>query len=266
MLVYLARHARPVFDPQRIECAAASPHRDSETTTQQGMDPVHAGDVRTLVPPTEAELLRESRLSPRGEAQAAHMARVLMDEASNSTANTGRDGVTALDATSTGGPSGSGGGGGSGGVALVLRAPTGVCAATISIMESIWSREIHASIQGESALAPRTRTTQALAPGASVRDALDLIHEHAGLTRGGLMLLGHNPQLGELLATLAGGVGARNLILRSGEIIALEVRANQPIGTARVCGRWMPVAVGSLQLTGASETATDAAFASRRAA
>lgn len=250
MLVYLARHARPVFDPQRIEHAAASPHRDSETTTQQGMDPVRSGDVRTLVPPTEAELLRESRLSPRGEAQAAHMARVLMEEASSFSSNVASAGSV----------------GGGGGVALVLRAPTGVCAATVSIMESIWSREIHASIQGESALAPRTRTTQALAPGASVRDALDLIHEHAGLTRGGLMLLGHNPQLGELLATLAGGVGARNLILRSGEIIALEVRANQPIGTARVCGRWMPVAVGSLQLAGAGETATDAAFASRRAA
>lgn len=258
MLVYLARHARPVFDPQRIEHAAASPHRDSETTTQQGMDPVHSGDVRTLVPPTEAELLRESRLSPRGEAQAAHMARVLMEEASSVSSNLANAG-------SAGGGGGNGGSG-TGGVALVLRAPTGVCAATVSIMESIWSREIYASIQGESALAPRTRTTQALAPGASVRDALDLIHEHAGLTRGGLMLLGHNPQLGELLATLAGGVGARNLILRSGEIIALEVRANQPIGTARVCGRWMPVAVGSLQLAEAGETATDAASASRRAA
>lgn len=247
MLVYLARHARPVFDPQRIEHVAADAQRHLNAAHPHEPARAAKSGAGPIALPTEAELLRESRLSPRGEAQAAHLARVLFEETAADT------GTTTAER----------------GVELVLRAPTGVCAATVSIMESIWSRESRTRTDADlppDHIVPKTRVTQALAPGASVREALDLIHEHAGLTRGGLLLIGHNPQLGELLATLAGGVGARNLILRSGELIALEVRANQPIGTARVCGRWLPVAVGSLQLAGAGAPEMPTALASRRAA
>lgn len=210
MLLLLARHARPVFDPDRIE----SP----------GPTPV-----------SESDLLQESQLSPRGEAQAAHLGRVLLEEFAER------------------------------GLDLVLRAPTSVCAATAQIIERAWCRG-DADSNTACRASFRVRTSHALAPGASVRDAIDLIHEHANARA--LLFLGHNPQLGELLSTLAGGAGARNLILRSGELIALEVRAAQPIGTARVVQRWMPVATGSLcaDLTAPSARSTPSPALQRAAA
>lgn len=71
----------------------------------------------------------------------------------------------------------------------------------------------------------------------SVGEAIDLIERAIAAGQKSLMLVGHNPQLGELLGVLASGLPAQEMILKTGELIALEFRSQQMIGTARIVGR-----------------------------
>lgn len=79
------------------------------------------------------------------------------------------------------------------------------------------------------------RTEVALVPERGVTAAVNLIrandHDRA------LMLVGHNPQLGELLALLTVGLSPDQLMLRTGELIALEIKPTNLVGTARLVGR-----------------------------
>lgn len=68
-----------------------------------------------------------------------------------------------------------------------------------------------------------------------VGEALELIQEHAD--QRALALVAHNPQLGELVSVLCAGLGPGESMIRTGELIALDVRPAQPIGTARIVGR-----------------------------
>jgi hypothetical protein len=51
------------------------------------------------------------------------------------------------------------------------------------------------------------------------------------------MIVGHNPQLGELLGVLASGLPPQEMILKTGELVALEVRPSQMVGSAKIVGR-----------------------------
>jgi phosphohistidine phosphatase len=79
------------------------------------------------------------------------------------------------------------------------------------------------------------RTEPALVPERGVQAALSVIrrndHDRA------LMLVGHNPQLGELLALLIAGLPASDLILKTGELVALEITPANLVGTGRLLGR-----------------------------
>jgi phosphohistidine phosphatase SixA len=68
-----------------------------------------------------------------------------------------------------------------------------------------------------------------------VSEALEIIQDHAEARA--LMLVAHNPQLGELISVLCHGLGAGDTLLRTGELVALDVRPTQPIGTARIVAR-----------------------------
>jgi phosphohistidine phosphatase len=52
-----------------------------------------------------------------------------------------------------------------------------------------------------------------------------------------LMLVGHNPQLGDLIGLLLQGPEAGGCILRTGEAVVIDVRLSQPIGTGRLVER-----------------------------
>lgn len=70
-----------------------------------------------------------------------------------------------------------------------------------------------------------------------VSEAIDLIERERDAGRKAIMLVGHNPQLGELLGVLASGLPPQEMILKTGELVALEVRDSQMIGSAKIVGR-----------------------------
>lgn len=69
----------------------------------------------------------------------------------------------------------------------------------------------------------------------SVSEILRLLDEFRGSRA--LMIVAHNPQLGELLSVLASGLPPRELVLKTGELVALDVRPSSPIGSARIVQR-----------------------------
>lgn len=70
-----------------------------------------------------------------------------------------------------------------------------------------------------------------------VSEAIELIEREHHVGHRSLMLVGHNPQLGELLGVLASGLPPQEMILKTGELVALEVRSSQMIGSAKIVGR-----------------------------
>lgn len=75
-----------------------------------------------------------------------------------------------------------------------------------------------------------------LGTGRSVGAVIELIQDVSPVS--GILLVGQNPQMGELLAVLCSGLGARRLILRTGELVGVDIHPGQVIGTGRVAGRW----------------------------
>lgn len=54
-------------------------------------------------------------------------------------------------------------------------------------------------------------------------------------TRLAVAVVGHNPQVGEIVGVLTNGVGGGN-VLRTGQCVALEVGPSLPVGGAKVVG------------------------------
>jgi phosphohistidine phosphatase SixA len=71
-----------------------------------------------------------------------------------------------------------------------------------------------------------------------VSEALRVLDEYRGSRA--VMFVGHNPQVGELLSVLGagrGGLQAHELLVKTGELIGLDIRASAAIGSARVALR-----------------------------
>lgn len=68
-----------------------------------------------------------------------------------------------------------------------------------------------------------------------VSEVLEVIHEHAEERT--LMLVGHNPQLGELISVLCSGLAPQELILKTGEMVVIDIRPTQPIGSGKLVDR-----------------------------
>ena len=98
-------------------------------------------------------------------------------------------------------------------------------------VESIATAQLIAS----SVKVPMADATE-LAEGRSVDASLELIQDLAPAS--GMLLIGENPLMGELLAVICSGLGARRLILRTGELVGIDLHPAQPVGTGRVVGRW----------------------------
>lgn len=99
------------------------------------------------------------------------------------------------------------------------------------------ARIIHQSLRCRFELA----TVLECGPAAS--EVVDLIVGRASLSPSGqravssLMLVGHNPQLGELCTILTHGLAGNQMMLRTGEAVGLEVRPDDLIGTGRMTAR-----------------------------
>lgn len=86
----------------------------------------------------------------------------------------------------------------------------------------------------------------ALETGHAASEVIALIQEHADVEN--LMLVGHNPQLGDLIGVLLQGPEAGGCILRTGEAVVIDVRLSQPIGTGQLVER---IRLDETALTGA---------------
>ena len=79
------------------------------------------------------------------------------------------------------------------------------------------------------------RTVPELAIDRPVSEALELIQAFANIRN--LMFVGHNPQLGELLGVLACGLPPQQLTMRTGDLVGLDIRATDPVGSAKIVER-----------------------------
>lgn len=72
-----------------------------------------------------------------------------------------------------------------------------------------------------------------------VSEAIDIIQEHARRSppTDTLMLVGHNPQLGELIGVLCSGLPPMELILKTGELVGIDVRPAGLIGSGKIVER-----------------------------
>lgn len=70
-----------------------------------------------------------------------------------------------------------------------------------------------------------------------ISEAIELIEREHAAGRKSVMLVGHNPQLGELIAVLASGLAPQEMILKTGELVALDVKPSRMIGSAKIVGR-----------------------------
>lgn len=68
-----------------------------------------------------------------------------------------------------------------------------------------------------------------------VSEVLEVIQEHS--EERNLMLVGHNPQLGELISVLCSGLAPQELILKTGEMVVIDIRPAQPIGSGKLVDR-----------------------------
>ncbi len=68
-----------------------------------------------------------------------------------------------------------------------------------------------------------------------VSEVLEIIQQHG--QEKALMVVGHNPQLGELISVLCSGLPPQELILKTGEMVVIDVRPAQPVGSGKLVDR-----------------------------
>lgn len=105
------------------------------------------------------------------------------------------------------------------------------------ILASRYPRAVQTARTIEAALKCAVVTEEGLEVDRDVSEAIGLIEREHGAGHKSIMIVGHNPQLGELLGVLASGLPPQEMILRTGELVALDVRPQQMVGSARIVGR-----------------------------
>lgn len=103
------------------------------------------------------------------------------------------------------------------------------------ILSSRYPRAIQTARLIAAEIGAEVRLVSELEVDHSVSEAMRLLDEYRGSRA--IMLVGHNPQLGELLSVLSSGLSAQELVLKTGELVALEMRASSGVGAARVVSR-----------------------------
>lgn len=103
------------------------------------------------------------------------------------------------------------------------------------VLSSRYPRAIQTARIIAAALDREVITDPALEVDRPVSGALDLIQRHAD--QRALLIVGHNPQLAELISVLSAGLPPESLVLKTGELVSLESRANSSIGSARLVER-----------------------------
>lgn len=104
------------------------------------------------------------------------------------------------------------------------------------ILTSGLTRAIETARIIHAALRCRIEVARALEPGPDAHEVVHLIGAHAARD-GSVMLVGHNPQLGEAAAILTCGFAGCETMLKTGECLVIEVDPSDLIGSGRVITR-----------------------------
>lgn len=121
--------------------------------------------------------------------------------------------------------------------AFLAERVSGVAPHPEVILTSRYPRARRTALAVESALRCPMIEDRGLEVDHDVSEALALIERERDAGRKTIMLVGHNPQLGELIGILASGLPPQEMILKTGELVALEIRPSQMIGSAKIVGR-----------------------------
>lgn len=104
------------------------------------------------------------------------------------------------------------------------------------ILSSPYPRALQTARLIARAIGGEVRTRSELEVDRPVSDAITLIDEYRGSRA--IMLVGHNPQLGNLIGVLSAGLPGEELVLKTGELVGLDLRTSSAIGSARVAVRF----------------------------
>jgi phosphohistidine phosphatase len=103
------------------------------------------------------------------------------------------------------------------------------------ILASRFERALTTAKIIETAAGCPLRKVPELEAGTPCSEAIELIARHKSSVP--LMLVGHNPQLAELIGVLLHGLPVQEEDLRTGEAVALELHASNLVGTAKELAR-----------------------------
>jgi phosphohistidine phosphatase SixA len=104
-----------------------------------------------------------------------------------------------------------------------------------TIVSSRYPRSLQTAHAIQRSLACDVQTDVRLEVDHEVSEALAIIQEND--EQRPLMLVGHNPQLGELISVLCSGLAPQELILKTGEMVVIDVRRGQPVGSGKLVDR-----------------------------
>jgi phosphohistidine phosphatase len=104
-----------------------------------------------------------------------------------------------------------------------------------TIVTSRYPRALQTAHAVQRPLACDVTTDARLEVDHDVSEALEIIQGRA--EERALMLVGHNPQLGELISVLCSGLPPQELILKTGEMVVIDVRPSQPVGSGKLVDR-----------------------------
>ncbi|MFN7021979.1 MAG: phosphohistidine phosphatase SixA [Phycisphaerales bacterium] len=105
------------------------------------------------------------------------------------------------------------------------------------MLSSRYPRAIQTARAMQAALGCELAVERGLEVDHPIGEAIELIEREHRAGRKSVMLVGHNPQLGELIAVLASGLAPQEMILKTGEMVALDVKPSRLIGSAKIVGR-----------------------------
>lgn len=103
------------------------------------------------------------------------------------------------------------------------------------IISSRFPRALQTAHAIQRPLACDLRTDVRLEVDHEVSEVLQIIQEKS--EDRAVMVVGHNPQLGELISVLCSGLPPQELILKTGEMVVIDVRPSQPVGSGKLVDR-----------------------------
>lgn len=117
------------------------------------------------------------------------------------------------------------------------------------ILSSPYARAIKTALTINSSIHAVLTIAHELEVDHSVSEVLSLIEQHAHIHS--LVLVGHNPQLGELLSILSPALAPEEMVFKTGEAVVFDINPMHAVGSAKAVARLRLHDEASIMLAGA---------------